>query len=174
MMTRGISSIQRAVALLGCSGEEENYIIIKLQPEPHSCCCFHCWPMTWSTINQHIAPFGPIEDEADVLIKRDDYEFVLECHESGPEIVFYLTLATASVMLVKSVVDLITAFVNGLRKEHHVSPARIKIMCCQVIESNVESEVLFELDMPLSKDITDALNDKIQKALQRNTQPPTT
>jgi hypothetical protein len=72
-------------------------------------------------------------------------------------------------MLVKSVVDLITAFVKGLQKEQHKSPARIKIVRRQVIDTNVEGEVLLELDLPLSEDITDALNSKVRKTLQRNT-----
>jgi hypothetical protein len=172
MMNSGISSIQRAAALLSCSGDQENYVIIKLEPEPRSCCCFHCWPMTWSTINKQIAPSGPIEDEADVLIKCDDYEFVLECHESGPEIVVYLTLATASVVLIKSVVDLITAFVNSLQKEHHKPLAKIKLVRRHVIDASVEGEVLLELDLPLSEDVTNALNSKVRTALQRNTQRP--
>jgi len=95
-MNKSNPSIQRAAALLSYSGGPSAFVIIKLEPEPRSCCCFHCWPETWSTINRHIAPLGPIKDEEDVLIKHDDHEFVLECHESGPEIIVYLGLATAS------------------------------------------------------------------------------
>jgi hypothetical protein len=171
MMNSGISSIQRAATLLSRSGDHENFVIIKLEPEPRSCCCFHCWPMTWSAINHQIAPSGPIKDEADVLIKRDDHEFVLECHESGPEIVVYLGLTTALVVLVKSVVDLITVFVKALQDEPHKSPAKIKIVRRQIIDTN-EDEVLLELDLPLSEDITDVLNNKVREALQRSAKPP--
>jgi hypothetical protein len=130
--------------------------------------------MTWAAINRQIAPSGPIEDEADVLIKGDDHEFVLECHESGPEIVVYLGLAIASLGLVKSVVDLITAFVTVLQKEPRKSPAKIRVVRRRVINKNFEDEdeVLLELNVPLSEEITDALNSKVRKAIQSDTRPP--
>lgn len=174
MMNKSISSIQRAATPLSGSGDQESFVIIKLEPDPPSCCCFHCWPVTWSTISRDITPSGPIEDEGDVLIKRDDYEFVLECHESGPEIVVYLGLATASIVLVRSVIDLLTAFVKALQKEHRKAPARLRITRRQVIDKNVESEVLVELDLPLSEDITDALTYRVREALRRNTEPAAT
>jgi hypothetical protein len=98
--------------------------------------------MTWAAINRQIAPSGPIEDEADVLIK--------------------------------SVVDLITAFVTVLQKEPRKSPAKIRVVRRRVINKNFEDEdeVLLELNVPLSEEITDALNSKVRKAIQSDTRPP--
>jgi len=101
-------------------------------------------------------------NEGNVLIKGDDFEFVLECHESGPEIVYL----TASILLIKSVVDLLTAFVKALQKAHHEAPARLKITRRQIIGKAVKTEVLYELDLPLSEDIADALKARVQKALK--------
>ena len=102
-------------------------------------------------------------NEGNVLIKGDDFEFVLECHESGPEIVVYLT---ASILLIKSVVDLLIAFVKALQKAHHEAPARLKITSRQIIGKDVKAEFLYELDLPLSEDIADALKARVQKALK--------
>lgn len=169
-MNKSLLSIQRAMALLDISCGQENFLIIKLEPEPRSCCCFHCWPETWSAVNRHIVPFGPIKDEGDVVIKHEDHEFILECHESGPEIIVYLGLATASLVLVKSVVDLITTFLKTLQKENRRAPAKIKVMTRRFIKGSDKDEILIELDFPLSKDIADKLNSKIREALQKHTE----
>jgi len=103
-------SIARAAVLLGKIADAKDFTILKLLPDPRGCCCFHCWPHTWAAINDFIAPDGPIPDEGDVPIHVGESEYVLECHESGPEIVVYLGMATASIALIKSVVDLIAVF----------------------------------------------------------------
>jgi hypothetical protein len=167
-MGNSVSSIQRAVALLDHSCDYEDFLIIKLEPEPRSCCCFHCWPETWLAINQFIAPYGSIKDEGALLIKKDDYELVLECHESGPEIIVYLGLAVVSLDLIKSVVELITIFVKTLQKEHRKTPARIKIVSRRIIKGSDKDEILMELDIPLSDDVTDTLNSEVRKALRKN------
>ena len=167
-----LTSIQRAVALLNNSGQEEDFVIIKLQSEPRSCCCFHCWPKTWSEINQYLLPQGPIEDEGDVLIINNSEEFILECHENGPEII--IKWATASIGLVKSIVELIKTFINGLQKEHHKAPSRVKLSCRRLCKGKVEEEVLVELEFPLSRDITEMLNSQVKKSLQRSNEHDTT
>ena len=101
------SSLSRAIRLLNTPKNYENYISIKIKPVQGGCCCFHCWPKTWAGINKYIAPAGPMRDEGEVLIENDDGKFVLECHESGPEIIIYLGVAVASLNLAKSIVDLV-------------------------------------------------------------------
>jgi len=169
MMTKA-TSIQRAITLLNNFGQEEDFVILKLQPESRSCCCFHCWPVTWSEVNRYLLPQGPIEDESDVLVVHNGDEFVLECHESGPEIVVYLGLATASILLVKSIVDLLTTFIKALQKEHRKAPSQVKLTCRRLRKGKVEEELLAELDFPLSTDITEMLNSQVRKSLQRNTE----
>jgi len=93
-------SINRAVKLLGTPQEYDKYLSIKLYP-PHGCCCSHCWPETWRAVNSFISPYGHVCHEGDAVIGDGDDKFVLESHESGPEIIVYLALATASTALAK-------------------------------------------------------------------------
>jgi hypothetical protein len=158
-------NFQRAIVLLSNSGVEEDLAIIKLLPEPKTCCCFHCWPETWNKINNHIAPQGPIKDEGDILIVHQGKEIVLECHESGPEIAFYFKTAIDSIPLIKSIVDLLTTFIKAM-KEDRKAPARIKLQYSYIRKGKIEEKILAELDLPLKDDITKMLNSQIQKALQ--------
>lgn len=159
-------SIDRAIALLKSPKEYENYISIKLSP-PSGCCCSHCWPETWHKINQSIAPSGPVEHEGDALIENNGDNFVLESHESGPEIIIYLALATASVTLAKSIIDLITTIIKGLSTEHKKQPLRIKISKRQLIKGNIEEETLIEIDIPISKGLENNLEEKIKQAINK-------
>ena len=160
-------SIDRAIALLKSPKEYENYISIKLSP-PSGCCCSHCWPETWHKINQTIAPCGPVGHEGDALIENNGDKFVLESHESGPEIIAYLALVTASVTLVKSIIDLIATIIKGLSNEHRKQPPRIKISKRQIIKGKIEEECLIEIDIPISKDIEKQLEEKIKQAINKN------
>ncbi len=73
--------------------------------------CFHReHPLrAYELIDQHLAGL----ESADAL-------FEVEEHESGPEILVYLAVATAGITLVKSVIDLITATIkarsDGIKK----------------------------------------------------------
>jgi hypothetical protein len=160
-------SIDRASALLKTPPDYEKYISIKLYP-PSGCCCSDCWPETWQTVNQSIYPCGPITHEGDALIEKDGNIFVLEQHESGPEILVYLALATASATLAKSVIDLITTIIKGLSTEHRKQPPRIKIVKRRLIKGNIEEEKLIEIDIPVSNKIEKQLEEKIKQALNKN------
>ncbi len=92
--------------------------------------------------------------------------FVLEYHESGPEIVVYLGLATASIILVRSVVDLITALLKAIQNERGKHPERIKITKRRVVKAQIEGEKIMELNLPLSDDIIKKLNDNIRNAIE--------
>ncbi len=153
------NSINRAIALLNTPKEYENYISIKLSPIPSGCCCFHCWPDTWNKINKSIQPCGPIEDEGDVLIGKNKNIFVLECHESGPEIIAYLALATSATVLLKSIVDLVITIIKALSNEGRKQPLRIKLSKRQIIKGKNEEDNLIEIDMPISKDIEKQLEE---------------
>ena len=158
------TSIDRAIRLLETPAIYENYISIKLSPVPRKCCCFHCWPTTWSSVNTYIVPYGPIEDEGDVIIGQDNARFILECHESGPEIVVYLGLATASFILVKSVVDMITTILKSFQRKN---PAQLKIMKRRLIRGEEKHEVLMEVNIPISEEVIKKLNAEIEKALAK-------
>ena len=161
-----LKSIDRAIALLKTPKEYEKYISIKLSP-PFGCCCSHCWPETWQKINKTIAPCGPIEHGGDALIEKNGNIFVLESHESGPEILVYLALATASVTLVKSVIDLVSTIVKGLSGEYIKQPLRIKISKSQIIKGKIEEENLIEIDIPISEGIEKYIEEKLKQAINK-------
>lgn len=160
------NSIDRAIGLLNTPNESENYISIKLSPIPSGCCCFHCWPNTWNKINKSIQPCGPIEDEGDVLIKKKEIKFVLECHESGPEIIAYLALATSSTVLLKSIIDLVITIIKALSNEGRKQPSRIKISKRQIIKGEIEEDSLIEIDIPISKDMEKQLEDRLRQFIK--------
>lgn len=158
-------SINRAIKLLGTPPDYENYIALKIKPIQGECCCFHCWPKTWSIINEYIAPFGPLEDEGDVLISKSNEKYVLECHESGPEIILY---GVISGLIVESVVGLITTFLKNLQNENRKRPGSLKIMRRRQIKGQIEEEEIIEVDLPLSKDTIKKLNDNVRKAIEKS------
>ena len=157
-------SIDRAIALLKTPKEYEKYISIKLSP-PSGCCCSDCWPTAWQRINSAIAPCGPIKHEGDALIKVSGDRFVLEQHESGPEIIIYLALATASATLVKSIIDLITTVIKSLSSGDRKQPPRIKISKRIIIKGKIQEEKLIEVDIPMSKDMQRQLEETVAESL---------
>jgi hypothetical protein len=161
-------SINRAIALLKTPKYYENYIAIKLSPLNIGCCCSDCLRETWDITNQFIAPCGPVEHEGDALIKKDGSTFVLEQHESGPEIIVYMALATASLTLAKSVIDLITAIIKALSNEHRKQPSRIKISRRQFIKGKVQEDNLIEIDIPISTKLEKQLEQVIKRAINEN------
>lgn len=160
-------SITRAAALLREAGDEKGFAILKLLPDPRGCCCFHCWPRAWAAVNAFVAPEGPITDEGDALIHAGEAEYVLECHESGPEVVVYLGAATASLVLIKSVVDLITVLLKGLAEGHRRPLCRIKLAHRRIRGGEVTDDILLEIELPLAGDIAGLLNTKVRQVLEK-------
>ena len=115
-MDNAQKSIERAQILLNTSDTIDNYVSIKIKPINGNCCCFHCWPSTWEEINKLISPYGPLEDEGDVLIKNENVVFVLECHESGPEIISIDTITNLANFLVTAT-GLIYTIISSRQKE---------------------------------------------------------
>lgn len=162
-------SVDRAIGLMGTPPGYEDYIVIKIKPVQGGCCCFHCWPKTWSAINEYIAPFGPLEDEGDVLIVRNNEKYVLECHESGPEIILYGVISgVISGLIVESVVGLITTFLKNLQNEDRKRPGSLKIIRHRQIKGQIEEDEIMQVDLPLSKDVVKKLNDNIKKTIEKS------
>lgn len=157
-------SVDRAIKLMGTPREYDKYISIKLSP-PSGCCCSHCWPETWRAINSFISPFGPVDHEGDAVIGAGEDKYVLESHESGPEIIVYFALATASTTLLKSVIDLITAFVRGLSHEHRTRHPSIRISKRQLVKGKIEEESVMEIDIPVSKDTQKQIEERIRNLM---------
>jgi hypothetical protein len=156
-----------AIQLLNTPENYTDYISIKISPSNGGCCCFDHWPGTWGEINEFIFPAGPIKNEGAVLIEQNNEKFVLECHESGPEIIIYLGLGTASIVLVKSVVELMITILKSRQKREFHGTAKFKITSRRLIDSETEDEIVTEINLPLSEDAVEALNRNISKVFQK-------
>ena len=156
-------SIKRAQKLLKTPRNNENYISIKIKRINGFCCCFHCWPRTWEAIISH---YGQLEDEGDIAIGVGDEKFVLECHESGPEIIIYLPIGIAGASLVINIINLILTIIKNMQQEK--SGAQFKITKRVINKSKVIEENVVEVDFPISKENITLLNKKITDILKRN------
>jgi hypothetical protein len=153
-------SIDRAMNLLKTPNNYEKYISIKIKPKQElSCCCFHCWPYTWKAINSMISQYGIIEDEGDVLIGEGEDRFILECHESGPEIIVYVPIGIAALTLITNIINLIINIIKNRQKEK--SSSRFIITKRIIRNSKIIEENIIEVDFPFNDDNIKLLNDKI-------------
>ena len=87
----------------------------------------------------------------DILLGEKENKYVLECHESGPEIVLYLTAGTASLILIKAIIDLIIVIIKSRQKEQKRSS--FKIIKRFEKKGEINEENIIEIDIPLSNDI---------------------
>jgi len=124
-------SLDRAIHLLNTPAIYEDYISIKIKPVEGGCCCFNHWPRTWADFNEYISPCGPLENEGAVLIDKNNEKFVLECHESGPEIIVYLEFGTA-------VIALIATLLKYRQKETHNFSLKFKTTTRRWINGQIE------------------------------------
>ena len=136
----------------------EKYVAIKITSTGDNCCCFHCWPETWSAVNKYIYPYGPLQDEGDTVIKKDNEKFVLECHESGPEIVVCLA---ASINLLSAVVNLIVTLLKARQNESKTGSAILRITRHYQVKNKQVEENIIELALPISSNAVKELEKRI-------------
>lgn len=160
-------SIDRAIDLMSTPADYENYVSIKIKPAEGGCCCLNHWSKTWDTINEYIYPSGPVKNEGDVIIDKNKTRLVLECHETGPEIIVYLGFGTASIVLVKSVIDLIITILKARQNEYHNHSGKFKIIRRRQIKGEIDEEEIMELDLPLSEDNIKKLNEVVKENLSK-------
>jgi hypothetical protein len=166
-MEHRISSVERGKALLGEPDPDNEIIILKLQPEPRSCCCFHCWPRTWAEVTRSLASHGTMKGRRGPPRHRRRTQICLGMpRERSPRFLLYLGLATAALNLAKPIVDLLTTFVKGLREER--KGPRLKLTRRRVVRGTVEEELLVEIDLPVSRETTKMIEAQVAKALQRD------
>ena len=157
------NSIKRAQHLFNALGSIDDYISIKLKPLNGECCCFHCWPHTWYEVNRFIQPNGPLQDEGDVLIKDNDYEYVLECHESGPEIIVLIDRIVNYSSFIISITGLIITLLQNHRKEKPGNT--IEIIKRKFKNGSITEEVIFKAQGPsIEKDVLEKI---IRKQLNK-------
>jgi len=154
-------SISRAQKLLHARGNIENYISLKIVPVNGGCCCFHCWPDTWDAINKDISRYGYLEDEGDVALGDGNEKFVLECHESGPEIIIQIAIASAS--LVTNITNLILNIIKNRQKER--SGVQFKLTSRRYKNSKIINETILEIEYPISSKSVNILSQKIKDIL---------
>jgi hypothetical protein len=154
------NSIIRAQRLFNTSDSIDNYFSIKIKPSHGGCCCFHCWPHTWREVNTFIQPSGPLEDEGDVLVKNENNEYVLECHESGPEIIVLIDRIINYSSFVISVAGLIIALLQNRQKE---KPGCVfEIIKRKFKNGSLKEEVIIRTEYPLIK------KDDIEKTITKH------
>jgi hypothetical protein len=104
-------------------------------------------------------------------------------HESGPELLLYLAIATAGLTLTKSVIDLITAVIkarsDGVKKgDHPREPLELIVRRVQKDGDYQEEIVLrIEADTVISKDVVKKAIDAVLQRLpehraDENSKPP--
>jgi len=135
-------SINRAKVEVNSPSGIPSLLIIKIEPNSGECCCLNHWHSAWEEINKYISPNTPMEvglnnNEPDTLIKTSDYFYVLECHESGPEIVIPIGLFVVTLQLAKSISDLIL-FIIKLR--HQDEPNNVYTIRSYDINGNLVKE----------------------------------
>ena len=139
------NSINRAKELFKASNQKEEYVSIKIKPIGGGCCCLHCWPSTWDGVNEYIKPNSHIEDEGDALIKTTDAEYVLECHESGPEIIVLIDRIVNYSGFIISLTGLIIILLQSRdrdRKKQHF----FEIIKRQYKKGKLKEEVIISID----------------------------
>jgi len=141
-------SFERAIDISGWD-RDDDYCIIKVKPN-FGCCCFHHWHEAWIEIGNiiKIPDFGD-KKEGDILIKKNNEEFVLQCHETGPEFIFNIGCGLAATFLY----DLIKIFLRKCIKDNR----EIEIFCVILNKNEVKIKKVFN-----KKDVVD-INKEVRK-----------
>lgn len=153
-----MNSFYRAIKLLGTGTQTDNLICIKLKSDPNSCWCFKHEHnrLFWEEVNNYLGNQGPIENEGDLLLTVEDEVYILQCHESGPEILAFMQASTA---LIDAITNFIKVMVESLKKEHERS--HLKIMKKKIDGNKVLEEVV--LDLKISSKMHDNNQSQIIK-----------
>jgi len=136
-------NLDRAIQLLNTPANYEDYLSIKIKPVNDECCCYDHWRETWNHFNEYIYPSGPLENEGAILIERENERYVLECHESGPEIIAYLQFGTA-------VVGLITTLLKFRQLENRHFSLKFILTIRHLIKNKIDEEKSIEIDLSIS------------------------
>lgn len=153
-------SVGRAQELLGAPGPD-GFSLFKL----HSvgCACTHCWPHTWAEINRHLEPQGPIGHEGTLVIRAHDEAFVLEGHESGPEIFAYVG---ASAGVVSAITSLVSLFIQFRRREGHGAGHPLRLTVTHSVRGDVDSDLTIDLEIPSSCEVDKAVAEFVSNGLR--------
>jgi len=152
-----LASFDRAIKISGWN-RNDDYCIVKIKPRS-GCCCFHHWHKVWSEIGNiiEIPDFGN-KNEGDILIRKDGEEFVLQCHETGPEFIFGIVCGFAANFLYDVIKIVLKKCIKDDRK--------IEIICVVFSKNKVKVENTLNI-----KDVDDIKKEiqKIRKQLNKKT-----
>ena len=123
-------------------------------------------PEVYKEIHEYILPLHVSEkdvksNEKDILLDGDGSRYVLQIHESGPEIILYSTISGLLVVSVAGLVKcIITAFKSS--RKHHVS--KLKLTKRRFVDNTLHEEEILEIDLSTAIDISQIEKD-IYKSL---------
>jgi hypothetical protein len=143
--------------------KDNNLVFLKIEPIPSSCCCSHCLTELWINVNDEICPQGPIGHEDSKILVLNNEQVILEQHESGPELLAFLTSITAIGNFINFLFSL---SVDSFRKRGAV---KVKITTGVITtKQKIVSESIKEIELSNSKkEVIDKLKEiiKITKPL---------
>jgi len=140
------------------NNKRENLVFLKVEPVPRRCCCSHCLPELWKNVNNEILPQGPIGHEASEILVVSDEPIILEQHETGPELLAFLTSITTIVKFIKFLFSL---SIDSFRKRGAI---KVKITRRLITtKQKIVSESTKEIELSNStKEIIDKLKEIIK------------
>jgi len=156
-------SIKRAESLMGELGRQKA-IVVKISQS--DCHCFHCWPDTWAAVNEHLGDAGPLEDESDLLVQTGGGDIVLECHESGPEVVAFLNAATAVTALAAGITSLVAVIVAARRKEAQPTGRSIHLKVAHCTRGIIDQTTMIDLELSSSGNDEKAIAQAVESAIR--------
>jgi hypothetical protein len=156
-------SLKNAKNLLDSTALED-VISLRLEPEPTTCCCSHCWPLVWQQLNELIRPNGPVEHEGQALIKIGSERCILVQNESGPELLFSVAASVDINALIDTVIKLISTLCSSLAMERKRS-SKITLIKRRFVKKAVAEEILLQID--ISSRFSDENITAITKVIQK-------
>jgi hypothetical protein len=161
------NSIQRAQRILQSDHPSEDFIVFKILCDPDRCCCTGCWPEAWSAINSTISPAGPVEHEGDALVNADDGCFVIEDHESGPEIIALIGVVGGSITIIRTIIDIIGYFSRKRQRSQDSVPVKLHLALLQYHDAGGITEQLLTIEIPASESLNAVLESDVILALEK-------
>jgi hypothetical protein len=133
--------------------QKGDIIQIKIEPFGISCCCSHCLPEFWKAINTKISPQGPIEHEGGAIVNLETEHIILEQHESGPEIVAFVSSLITIFDFVKWL------FLSAMDSFKKKGITKVKIIKRTITtERKIVNETILEIDVNNSETLDKQLN----------------
>jgi hypothetical protein len=138
------------------NSKEGNVVILKVEPVPRFCCCSHCVPEFWTEINNEIHSQKPIEHEGVAILTLNNEKFLLEQHESGPELLAFLEAVNtiynfAKLLLPLSIDSFARKGAAKIKVTKRIMTTRQKLVAEEIFEIEISDKSKNTLDKIISK-----------------------